>query len=41
MLREPRAPFFRDPFGHEWILGHEIEQLTPEQMRRRFTALFT
>ncbi len=31
----------RDPFGHQWLLGHEIEKLTPEEMQRRYTALFT
>lgn len=27
---------FRDPFGHEWLLGHEIEKLSPEEMQHRF-----
>jgi uncharacterized glyoxalase superfamily protein PhnB len=47
MVREPADQFYgerscliRDPFGHEWMLGHEIEQVTPEEMQRRFTALF-
>lgn len=26
---------FRDPFGHEWLLGHEIEKLSPEEMQER------
>ena len=30
----------RDPFGHIWLIGHEIEQLTPEEMQRRYDALF-
>lgn len=30
----------RDPFGHQWLLGHDIEALTPEEMQRRYTALF-
>lgn len=29
----------RDPFGHAWLLGHGIEQVTPEEMQRRYTAL--
>lgn len=29
----------RDPFGHEWNIGHEIEKLTPEEMQRRYTEL--
>jgi PhnB protein len=28
----------RDPFGHEWLLGHQVEDLTPEEIRRRFEA---
>ncbi len=47
MVREPADQFYgerssliRDPFGHEWMLGHEIEKVTPEEMQRRFNALF-
>jgi PhnB protein len=29
----------RDPFGHEWMIGHSIEEVTPEEMQRRYTAL--
>ncbi|HSW09036.1 VOC family protein [Aquabacterium sp.] len=29
----------RDPFGHQWLLGHEIEKLDPDEMQRRYTAL--
>ncbi len=29
-----------DPFGHRWLLGHSIEEVTPEEMQRRYTALF-
>lgn len=36
-----RAGLVRDPFGHEWLLGGEIEKLTPEEMQRRYTALFS
>ncbi len=25
-----------DPLGHEWLLGHEIEKVTPEEMQRRY-----
>lgn len=28
----------RDPFGHEWLLGHPIE--STEEMKRRFEAEF-
>ena len=47
MVREPADQFYgersctvRDPFGHEWLLGHEIEKGTPEEMQRRFNAMF-
>ncbi|MBK7642550.1 MAG: VOC family protein [Planctomycetes bacterium] len=30
----------RDPFGHKWLIGHSIEQVTPQEMQRRYTALF-
>jgi PhnB protein len=47
MVREPTDAFYgersctiRDPFGHEWMLGHEIEKVSPEEMQRRFTAMF-
>jgi uncharacterized glyoxalase superfamily protein PhnB len=29
----------RDPFGHEWSVGHEIEKVTPEEMQRRYDAM--
>lgn len=29
----------RDPFGHEWLLGHEVEKVSPEEMKRRYEAL--
>lgn len=28
----------RDPFGHEWLLGHPLESVSPEEIRRRFEA---
>ena len=47
LLREPADQFYgerscliRDPFGHEWMLGHEIEKVTPEEMPRRYPAMF-
>jgi PhnB protein len=36
-----RSGTVRDPFGHEWLLGGQIEELTPEEMQRRYTALFS
>lgn len=47
-IREPQDQFYgersctiQDPFGHQWLLGHSIEEVTPEEMQRRYTALFT
>lgn len=36
-----RSGTVRDPFGHEWLLGGHIEDVTPEEMQRRYTALFS
>jgi PhnB protein len=35
-----RSATVRDPFGHEWLLGGHLEAVTPEEMQRRYTALF-
>lgn len=35
-----RSGTVRDPFGHEWNIGHEIETLSPEEMQRRYDAMF-
>jgi uncharacterized glyoxalase superfamily protein PhnB len=34
-----RTGRMRDPFGYEWLLGHSIEPLTPEEMQRRYTEM--
>lgn len=34
-----RAGTVRDPFGHEWLIGHTLETLTPAQMQERYTAM--
>ncbi len=34
-----RSGMVRDPFGHEWLLGQEIEKVTPQEMQRRYTEL--
>ncbi|MDQ3334366.1 MAG: VOC family protein [Myxococcota bacterium] len=34
-----RGGTVRDPFGHEWMLGHNIEEVSPEEMQRRYTKL--
>ncbi len=33
-----RSGKFRDPFGHEWHVGHEIEKVDPAEMQRRWDA---
>lgn len=45
IIGEPADAFYgersctiRDPFGHEWMLGHEIENVDPVEMQRRYTA---
>jgi uncharacterized glyoxalase superfamily protein PhnB len=35
-----RAAKVLDPFGHEWLLGSHIEDVTTEEMQRRYTAMF-
>lgn len=34
-----RGGTVRDPFGHEWMIGHSIEEVSPEEMQRRYDAL--
>jgi PhnB protein len=34
-----RSGTVRDPYGHEWMIGHEIEKVTPEEMQRRYDRL--
>ena len=28
-----------DPFGHQWLIQHEIEKVAPEEMQRRWDAM--
>lgn len=30
----------RDPFGQEWLLGHQTEGVSPEEIQRRFETAF-
>ena len=46
LVRPPADAFYgerggtvRDPFGHEWLIGHSIEEVSPEEMQRRYDAL--
>lgn len=34
-----RGGTLRDPFGHEWLLGQQIEVVSVDEMQRRFDAL--
>lgn len=34
-----RSGTVRDPFGHEWQIGHEIEKVEPAEMQRRYDKL--
>jgi uncharacterized glyoxalase superfamily protein PhnB len=35
-----RSGTVRDPFGHEWLIGGHLETVAPEEMQRRYTAMF-
>ena len=34
-----RSGTVRDPFGHEWLIGHSIEEVSADEMQRRYDAL--
>jgi PhnB protein len=34
-----RYGVIRDPFGHRWNIGHSIEEVTPEEMQRRYDKI--
>ena len=43
---EPKDEFYgersgcvRDPFGHRWNIGHQIEKVSADEMQRRYTQL--
>jgi PhnB protein len=46
VIMQPKDQFYGersskviDPFGHEWLLGSHIEDVTPQEMQRRFTEM--
>jgi uncharacterized glyoxalase superfamily protein PhnB len=48
VVREPADQFYgersgtiRDPFGYDWLVGHSIEQVEPEEMQRRYTEMLS
>ena len=34
-----RSGTVRDPFGHEWLIGHSIEEVSAQEMQRRYDGL--
>jgi uncharacterized glyoxalase superfamily protein PhnB len=47
LVRAPQDHFYgersgsvRDPFGYHWLIGHAIEEIGPDEMQRRYTAMF-
>ncbi len=34
-----RCAAIRDPFGHQWMIQHEIEKVSPEEMQKRWAAM--
>jgi uncharacterized glyoxalase superfamily protein PhnB len=34
-----RCAAISDPFGHKWMLQHEIEKVSPEEMQKRWDAM--
>ncbi len=36
-----RSACVADPFGHQWLLQHEIEKVSPVEMQRRWNAMVT
>jgi len=39
MFYGERAGVVRDPFGHRWNIGHNIEDITPDEMQQRYTRM--
>ena len=47
VVMEPKDQFYGehtskvlDPFGHEWLLGSEIEKLSNDEIQKRYLAMF-
>ena len=36
-----RSGTISDPFGHRWNIGHSIEELSPDEMQKRYTKMMT
>jgi PhnB protein len=36
-----RSASISDPFGHSWMLQHEFEKVSPDEMKKRWNAMQT
>ena len=36
-----RSGVIRDPYGHRWLIGHHIADVSPAEMQRRYTNLLS
>ena len=36
-----RSGSIRDPFGHRWNIGHSIEEVSTDEMQRRYTEMMS
>ncbi len=34
-----RSGVVRDPFGHRWNIGHSVEDVSHDEMQRRYTRM--
>ena len=48
ILAEPKTQFYgerssklQDPFGHQWMLGQHVEDVSTDEMQRRYTAILS
>lgn len=48
VVREPTDQFYgersgtiRDPVGYDWLIGHSIEDVSPEDMQQRYDELLS
>ena len=39
MFYGERTAILRDPFGHRWNVGHNIEKVAPDEMQRRYNEM--
>jgi uncharacterized glyoxalase superfamily protein PhnB len=36
-----RSGLIRDPFGYDWLIGHQLEEIDPDEMQQRYTAMLS